>query len=258
MPSVQIFDIALGAHDANEQLQVVQDKTGRLTDAYHSLVAFEATPTLRISGEIPVQCRTLDSLVAEGTLPERVGILKVDTERGDLAVLHGMGRLHSDAVMLEYWDDLPETVGPSTYRVSDVVELMAGRGYSNYVVVKRHAEFESLLLNDDQTRPGEWGNVIFVHDQVFPVLSSFIFQTVATAQTKLVDKAQFFAGEAEKRLAIIEREEIGAAQAPATLKRLRVEIKRKERIIADLAATAEERLRLIELHHAEAERMRGA
>jgi hypothetical protein len=42
------------------------------------------------------------------------------------------------------------------------------------------------------------------------------------------------------------------------LKRVRVEIKRKERIIADLTATAEERLRLIELLHAEAERTRGA
>jgi Methyltransferase FkbM domain len=87
-----------------------------------------------------VQCRTLDSLVAEGLLPEHVGILKVDTERGDLAVLRGMGRLHSDVVILEYWDDLPETIGPSTYRVSDVVELVAGHGYSNYVGVKRHAQ----------------------------------------------------------------------------------------------------------------------
>ena len=88
--SVRIFGLALGAQDGTARLHVVEDKTGQVPDAYHSLVAFEETPTLRIVDEIEVQVRTLDSLVTAGVLPPRVGVLKVDTERGDLDVLRGM------------------------------------------------------------------------------------------------------------------------------------------------------------------------
>src|SRR5215212_4810298 len=134
-PAVRILELALGASDERAVLHVVQDKTGRLEDAYHSLVAFEETPTLRVTDGITVDCRTLDSLAAEGAVPDDLGIIKIDTERNDFAVLHGMGRVSGAVVMVEYWDDLPETVGPAAYTVADVVAFMAGRGYANFAVV---------------------------------------------------------------------------------------------------------------------------
>src|SRR5262249_44929957 len=163
-PAVHIFDVAVGASDGQVTLHVVEDKTGRAADAYHSLMTFEETPTLRPVGEIPVQCRRLDSLIAEGALPTRVGILKVDTERSDFAVLQGMGRLSSPVVMIEFWEDLPETVGPAVYHVPEVAAFMARRGYTNFVIIKRHDQFETLQINCTDVRSGDWGNVVFVHD----------------------------------------------------------------------------------------------
>jgi FkbM family methyltransferase len=272
-PSVHVFELALGADDGSDVLQIVQDKTGDHADAYHSLVPFDETPTLRIDSTLPVQRRSLGSLVAAGELPEHVGILKVDTERNDLAVLRGMGSLQSDVVMLEYWDDLTETVGPKAYSVSEVADLMRDRGYTNYVVVKRHEQFETLVFNDDRTVPGDWGNLIFVHDAAFPGLSALIYRAVASAQTNLMQRSLFFANEAEKRLAIIERDraaadtrsdhqaedaEDEASRLRVSLRGLHVQLEAKEQMIADLSATAQERLRLVEASNREADQLRAA
>lgn len=204
-PAVKIFDLAIGDRDERLPLYVVEDKSGRHVDAFHSLVAFDETPTLRIVETMSVECRTLASLVEDGTIPASVGILKVDAERSDFAVLRGMGPLRSAVVMIEYWDDLAETVGPAVYRLSDVASYMAERDYASFVVVKRHDQFETLHVNDAQTRSGDWGNVIFIHDTVFPRLASTVYGEVAAAQQRLIDKAQLFACEAARRLEIIER-----------------------------------------------------
>lgn len=204
-PTVQVFGLALGECDDDVVLHVVEDKSGSHADAFHSLVAFDETPTLRIVHKMPVECRSLASLVREGIIPADVGVLKVDAERSDFAILRGMGPLTSAVTMIEYWDDLAETVGPAAYRVGDVVPFMAERGYTNFVVVKRHDQFEALYLNDEKTRPGDRGNVIFIHDTVFPRLAAIVYAEVAAAQQRLVDQAKFFAGEAERRLDIIER-----------------------------------------------------
>src|SRR5688572_807932 len=203
-PKVQIFDLAIGDRDEQVPLHVVEDKSGCHANAFHSLVPFEETPTLRIVEQIPVECRTLASLVEEGAVPPTIGILKVDAERSDFAVLRGMGPLMCGVAMIEYWDDLPETVGPAAYHLSDLVPFMVDRGYTNFVVVKRHDQFETLHINDAKTRSGDWGNVIFVHDTVFPRLAATVYAEVAAAQQRLVDRARYFAGEAERRLDLIE------------------------------------------------------
>src|SRR5262245_14090862 len=59
------------------------------------------------SQRVPVACRSLSSLVEDGTLPGEIGILKVATEGHDLEVVRGMGRLSAAVVMVGYWDSLP-------------------------------------------------------------------------------------------------------------------------------------------------------
>ena len=216
-PSVQTFALALGASDEPATLHVVENKTGRIADAYHSLIPVEETPMLRPAGEIQVQCRTLDSLVAEGALPPQVGILKIDAERSDLAVLQGMGRLSSDVVMTEFWDHLPETVGPAAYQVTDLVAFMAERGYANFCLIKRHDQFETLQVDDTQVRPGDWGNVIFVHESVFSQLAPILFEAAAAAQARLIDRAMYFADEAQQRQALLAEAQCTAEERLALL-----------------------------------------
>ncbi|MBV9893959.1 MAG: FkbM family methyltransferase, partial [Chloroflexi bacterium] len=202
-PSVKILDVALGDQDGPTTLYVAEDKTGLRNDAYHSLVAFDETPTIRRIDELPVMCRSLESLAAEGVLPDRVGVLKIDAERSDFAIVRGMGRVTPAVIMLEYWDDLSETVGAAEYRLSEVAEWLRIRGYGTFVAVKRHDEFEVLQVNDSTTHPGDWGNAIFVRDDVVAQVSDLIFSAAVESQERLVRQAKMFATECRDRLSVI-------------------------------------------------------
>lgn len=106
---VRVLGVALGPGDETRELHITEDRSGREYAYYHSLVAFPDTPEVRWGKQVPVTCRSLGSLVEDGTLPAEVGILKVATEGYDLEVVRGMGRLSAAVVMVEYWDSLPAT-----------------------------------------------------------------------------------------------------------------------------------------------------
>jgi len=206
--SVAVLDVAVGKYDEPATLYLAEDKTGERPDAYHSLFAFDETPTLRRVGEIQVQCRTLDSLVRDGKLPAHVGVLKVDTERSDFAVVQGMGHLRPAVIMLEYWDDLAETVGPGPYSLQEVVDWMREHGYSTFAAIKRNDEFEVLQINNGGTRAGDWGNAVFIHDDFAATVSDIVYSAAAEAQTRLVDQAKMFANECRNRLTVIDDQQL--------------------------------------------------
>jgi FkbM family methyltransferase len=206
-PSVTVLEMALGSADKTVPLFVVEDKSGQHPDAFHTLVRFDETPMLKQKATLEVRCRTLDSLVADSIVPDHVGMLKIDTERSDLEVIRGMHRLFSAIVMLEFWDDVLDTVGPSPYRLADVAALLQQRGYANFAAIKRYDEFETIQFNSADTRTGEWGNAIFIHDTVWDLVSTVVYAAMAKAQAKLVGEAAFFASESRKRLAVIEQQQ---------------------------------------------------
>lgn len=142
----------------------------------------------------------LESLVTEGSVPPEVGLLKVNGAGSGLAILGGLGTLVSATVMVEYAHDAESAESA----VPELARFMADRHYSNLVVVKRHEQFETLHVNDAQTRPGDRGAVLFLHDSVFPQLSYALFKTVSAAQTRLVERAQQFQDEADRLQAVVE------------------------------------------------------
>jgi FkbM family methyltransferase len=204
LPQVHIFDVALGARDEIATLHIAQDKTGGDANCYHSLIASADTPTIHWADQMQVKCRTLNSLVNEGSIPSEVSILKVDTEGNDFAVVQGMDGLHSSIVMIEYWNDLPETVGAYPVPLEDFVAEMHKRGYSNFAFIKRWDEFESIQLNSTYTISGDWGNVIFIHDSVAVRLLPTIYANAATVQDSLLKTALMFKTECDNRLKVIE------------------------------------------------------
>ena len=199
-----------------------------------------------------------------------MGILKVDTERSDFAVLQGMGQLTSAVVMIEFWEDLPGTVGPSVYQVSDVAAFMAKRGYSNFVVIKRHDQFEVLQVNSAQVRSGDWGNVVFVHDSAFARLGPVLFKAVASAQSQLIDRATYFAGEAEQRWRLVEathtppRSASGCWRRPAGRREVRHTAEERQRLLEEArrpprrSATPPRSARLVEATQQTAEERQTA
>src|SRR5260221_2130120 len=131
---VHIHELAIGVRDETAILHIAHDKiSGEGGEYYNSLIASADTPGIHWAGEIPVQVRSLATLVESGIIPSEIGILKIDTEGNDFAVLQGMGKLHSAVVMLEYWDKVIETTGSSPYNLEEVKFVMQPRGYSNFV-----------------------------------------------------------------------------------------------------------------------------
>ena len=124
-PAVTIVDVALGARDADE-------------------------------------CRSLASLVIDGTIPSKVGILKVDRPEDGIPILEGSGTLASAVTMIAYGAGLRSAAdrfssAPAPCDLGDMASFMEDRGYANFVVVKRHERFETLHINDPETGPGRSG-----------------------------------------------------------------------------------------------------
>lgn len=201
-PAVQIFEFAIGEKDQTTQLHIATDADGRAYDYYHSLVKFDDSVTIKWDSGIPVMCRSLGRLVTEGTLPAEVGLLKIDTEGADYAVLQGMGALRPSLILLEYWEGLPET-GSSPYRLIEVAQLLAERGFTDSVFVKRHDEFEVVQLNDLRTRAGDWGNLLFIHEDVRADVLPAAFDLMAEAHERLIDRAVMFKKQCAARMEVI-------------------------------------------------------
>jgi FkbM family methyltransferase len=79
--------------DGERELHIAYDSQGQELDFFHSLERLEGASQFRHSRSMRVECRSLESLVAEGVLPAAVGILKTDTEGHDVGVLRGLGAM---------------------------------------------------------------------------------------------------------------------------------------------------------------------
>jgi FkbM family methyltransferase len=215
---VTVLDVAIGAADESLPFHIARDAAGEPLDYHHSLIRFVDTREVRWPSAIEVGCRSLDSLAAGGSIPRAVGLLKIDTEGGDLLVLHGAASIESAIVMVECWTGLPDSIRDSPYEAAEVVALLRGRGYRDFVFVKRQDEFESLQVGSARTRKGDWGNLIFVHQSVSDDLAPLLFDASAAAGDRLIDRALTFRQECQKRMAVIDtlqRALIGSDQSLA-------------------------------------------
>jgi glycosyltransferase involved in cell wall biosynthesis len=141
-----------------------------------------------ISGRAGAAGRTLESLVDDGTVPPSVAVVSLDLERSSLAALHAIGRLSSAVVTLAYGNIWQASAGAGTGDLAAIVTLLATRGYRNYVIARHDDGIETALINCAPGRLGTRGHLTFLHDDVFPQLAAGIFDTVAAAQQRLVDR----------------------------------------------------------------------
>ncbi len=213
-PEVEVLDLAIGDRDGPAVLHIAQDRSGRALDYHHSLVAFPATDEAQWNTGIAVTCRSLGSLVREGVIPRAVGLLKIDTEGGDLAALQGLGDLQSDIVMVEYCRN-PGHAGDSPYGVPDIEALLRPRGFLDFVFVKRRDELEAIQVGSSQTRLGDWGNLLFIHERKRDRLMPVVLEATAAAQDRLIDRALWFREECVKREQVIAGLEPRRVEGPA-------------------------------------------
>jgi hypothetical protein len=230
--------------------------TGLADHACHSLKECDDTDYIKWLGTIPVVCRSLATLSRQGVVPSNVGILKIDTERCDLEVLQGMGEMTAAVIMVEYWDGIPHFAGPSAYRIQDVVDLLAPRGFHDFLVYCRRWGFEVARIGDARTQSGEWGNVIFIHESVRADLLPVAFEAVASSRSALIQQVEQLLSSMDEKESVI-AELASVAQERQYLidvmavdgKRMAAELERDGSLIAELVSTSEQqqgRIRMLE------------
>jgi FkbM family methyltransferase len=205
VPAVIVHEYAVSDADASLQLRRSSAPTGDAVTFGHTLLERPDTDEIAWRDTIQVSGRSLASLVASGELPARAGILKIDTEGHDFAVIDGMGDLDPDVVMVEHWTDLPHSLGRCPWTGEEMISALERRGFSQYAFVAHRGEFTVLQWNDVAVPDGHMGNVVFLHDRVaghlLPDFLACASQLAATA----VGVGEMYAGVAAERLALIER-----------------------------------------------------
>ena len=168
-PGVHVLELAAGSEDRTDELHLAHDDSGRSLDAFHTLRPCSAGPDLSWTGTVDVQVRSLDSLSSSGEIPRRVGVLKIDAEGCDLEVLRGAAGLSAEVVVVEFWGDLPGTLGKCPFGLDELRSLVQRLGPRRFLFV-RHGPRHVTVGRWDVADPGEgeWGNLIFVSDELVP------------------------------------------------------------------------------------------
>jgi FkbM family methyltransferase len=166
-PAVHVLDVAAGAEDGSAELHLARTPSGRSLDAFHTLRPQLCGPDLVWDGSVEVRVRSLDSLRAAGEIPGRVGLLKIDAEGADADILRGAASIKADILMIEFWGDLPDTLGPCPFELEELRALVEPLGPRRFLFV-RHGPRHISVGRWDTADPaeGEWGNLVFMDDSL--------------------------------------------------------------------------------------------
>jgi hypothetical protein len=201
---VSVLEVAIGDADGTLELHTSVDSTGDPLPFGHTVLVREDTNEISWAGTITVPARSLASLVAAGEIPRRVGILKVDTEGHDLAVVSGMGALDCDVIMVEHWRHLPHSLGACPWTADEMIAELAPRGFAHFALVVHAGEFVILKWDDAGVDDGAMGNLVFVHDRVLPRLLPDLLDTASRLAAQTVAVGRMYAEAAADRLAVVE------------------------------------------------------
>jgi FkbM family methyltransferase len=160
-PGLLVRGEAVSRASGSGRLHLALRPEGGAHDHYHSLEEIGTDGRHRKGETVPVATVSIDDLVAAGELPGSVGVLKIDTEGHDLAVLEGASSLACEVVSVEFWGPRHD-LGPSPSPAPRLVELMAARGYGSYIVIEHAGGASSFRFSDlEQVGEASWGNIVF-------------------------------------------------------------------------------------------------
>ncbi len=165
------FNWALGAEEKQAELHLARDlsASGRYDDAtaFSSLHPHSMPEDLPFTGTAAVTVKTLDGLHSDGTLPDDISLVKIDTEGYDLEVVRGMREHRYPVVLTEYWDTAtPFGQSGLLYTFETMVKEMKARGYGWHLVLYRvwGRNQTAFYANHPRAVPNSWGNICFFGD----------------------------------------------------------------------------------------------
>lgn len=180
-----VYPWAIAEADDVRSFFVATDANGVELDHFHSLERLDRDPRFRHGRSFDVVCRSLSSLIADGVLTATLGILKIDTEGRDLAVLQGMGAMRPELVICEFFTDgLYEGWHAAAPHLA--IEHMRSLGYERYVAFKRVEEFEQCVMGPCEFLPRQWGNLFFFRGDFFKRVEAVITIFLADCERSLV------------------------------------------------------------------------
>ncbi len=191
---ITFFPYAIDTCDRMADLHIACDPDGNIQDYYHSLHYLENDPRVLHQETIPVECRSLDSLLREKIIPKAPGILKIDTEGNDFRVISGLGDVRPEVLICEFftpgiyagWEEANPSV------LIDAVKT--GLGYEHYMAIKRHGASELISLGPCGFFDAQWGNLIFMNDSVYQKAFAILLEMVVESEKELFGRACGAAG----------------------------------------------------------------
>lgn len=236
-PRVSVCEYAISDTNGSGELQVSTSPDGTPLSFGHTFLKRDDTDEITWRNTLTVRRHSLQSLVEAGELPIKVGILKIDTEGHDLAVVRGMGELEADVVMVEHWSDLPHGLGVCPWSTQDMVTALGERGFSHFAFMIHRDEFVTIKWDDGDVERGAMGNLVFLHDSKLDRLLPDVLDCAGSLAERAVSVGQTYVRVANERLAIIAELKQAADERLA--------------LVVDLAGTAEERLQALEITQAQ-------
>jgi FkbM family methyltransferase len=175
----------------------------------HTVLRRPDTDEIAWNGAISVPARSVGSLAEGGELPARAGLLKVDTEGHDLAVVNGLGAFECDVVMVEHWAELPNSLGRCPWTSEQMTSALTPRGFSQFVLVDHRGEAALVKWNDAEIGAGRFGNLVFLHDRVadaaWPAVAGCATAWAEDAVVRLEARLREVEADRAARLEVIQR-----------------------------------------------------
>ncbi|MEO1056378.1 MAG: FkbM family methyltransferase [Actinomycetota bacterium] len=168
-PAFELHACALSDVEGEADLHVARN-TASLTDdsLFSALQPHPAYKGFRFHSTIKVALRTLDRLIAEDRVPVDVGVLKIDTEGHDPAVLRGASNLRPEVAIVEFWNkEFPFNNGMTSNDLPDYLPLLPRHELNASVVFWRGPAKGAygVLVDASETPRGSWGNAVFFRDR---------------------------------------------------------------------------------------------
>jgi FkbM family methyltransferase len=189
---VTVHEYAASDADGELRLRKSVDPDGGPITFGHTVLERPDTDEIGWQETITVEARSLASLLDAGEIPSQVGILKIDTEGHDLAVISGMGRLEPEVVMVEHWTDLPHSLGTCPWTLEEVRSELRPRGFDHFAFIAHRREFVILQWDDGEVPPGHMGNLVFIHDRMVERLTPIVLEVASSLAIGAVEVGEMF------------------------------------------------------------------
>jgi FkbM family methyltransferase len=199
-PRVTVYEHAVSDADGGGELHVSIRPDGAPLPFGHTLLERADTDEIAWKEAVTVRRRSLQSLIDAGELPASAGILKVDTEGHDLAVVRGMGALKADVVMVEHWTDLPSGLGVCPWKAEELLAQLEPRGFRHFAFIVHRGEFATLKWDDARIERGAMGNLVFIHDRALERLLPDVLDCAGVLAEQSVRTGQMYMDAANERL----------------------------------------------------------